>query len=97
MSVSHGSTGATITPHSRPAFRIARTSPSRARGDGVPGSSDACSAGSPIAIETPSPTPAYEATADSSGRSRCSNVPFVKIDSGVLESASAVMTPGMRR
>lgn len=48
-----------------------------------------------MASETPTRTGTVAATALSSGTSRASSGPFVRMEKGVPESARAVMMPGM--
>ena len=96
-SVSPGRTGARKTPHGNPAPVTARTRSSRARGVGTPGSRAACSSSSQIASDTPNPTGTRSAAATSSGMSRRASVPLVRMENGVSDSASAVITPGINR
>ena len=48
-----------------------------------------------MASEMPTPTGTWAAARFRSGMSRASSVPFVRMDKGVPESASAVMIPGI--
>ena len=68
---------------------MAATSSSRARGFGVPGSSEACSSSSWTPSDTASPTGTSRAAAAISGRSRRRRVPLVRIENGVPAAASA--------
>jgi len=79
------------------AARTRRTSSRRARGVGVPGSSTGCSSGSRTASETETPTGTFACAALSSGRSRLSSVPLVKIENGVSLAVSAEMMSGISR
>ena len=84
-----------ITPHGKPASRSLETSLSRALGPGVPGSTASDSCSSVMASEIPIPTGTCAAACFSSGMSLASRVPLVRMDSGVPESASARMMPGI--
>ena len=85
------------TPQGNPALVILRINPSRACGDGVPGSNVACSTGSINASDTPTPTGTAAAAAVSNGMSRESTVPLVRMENGVPLSAKASITPGISR
>lgn len=61
----------------------------------MPGSTRLWSSGSPTASDTATLTWTRRAASVSSGRSRRSNVPLVKIENDVPESASAAMIPGI--
>ena len=79
----------------KPASVAARTVSSRAAADGVPGSMRFCSASSNTAIDIASETRTDAAASCSSGRSRRSSVPFVRIENGVPDSVSAETMPGI--
>ena len=74
---------------------MAEINPSRACGEGVPGSTSLCSSGSPTASDTATLTSTRRAASAISGRSRRSSVPLVRMENGVPESARAPMMPGI--
>ncbi|OUE30681.1 hypothetical protein BFL35_08890 [Clavibacter michiganensis] len=84
------------TVQSSPASRIAVTVARRAAVVGVPGSTDCWRSSSRTAMLMARSTGTLRDASCSSGRSRRRRVPFVRIDSGVPEDASAAMMPGMR-
>ena len=96
-SVSQGMIGIRKTVTAKPASAAARTVASRASVVGVPGSTAFWSASSNTAIDIERSTGTRRAACSSWGRSRRRRVPLVRIDSGVPDSASASMIPGMSR
>ncbi len=97
VSVMNGRTGIRNTAQSRPASRTARTVANRAVVDGVPDSTCCCRSSSYTAIDIARSTGTERDASTRSGRSRRSSVPLVRTLNGVPDSASARMTPGIKR
>ncbi len=75
--------GASITPVGIPPSLRARTAPSRARGEGVPGTASRHTVSSSIPTVSAAPTGTRPAAAWRPARSRVIIVPFVRIEKGV--------------
>ncbi len=90
-------TGMRNTVTRKPAAVAARTVSSRASALGVPGSIERWSASSKTAIDMANDTVTCCAASVSSGRSRRSSVPLVRIENGVPLSVRAPTMSGMRR